>query len=78
MMKLIMSKTWKEDQLVYVTLSRNEIKFKKKDFIYSKYNYTLEYLNTIKVNFKVKNILSTKVAKRYHPNNISTNIKSVK
>ncbi|MCJ1345134.1 hypothetical protein MMC31_003339 [Peltigera leucophlebia] len=77
-MKLNMYKTWKEDQLVCVTLSRNETKSRGKDFVYYEHNHTLEYLDTIKVNSKVKNTVATEVAKGYRPSDISKNIKGVK
>ncbi len=49
-----------------------------KDVIYYKYNHLLEYLDTIKVNLKMKNTVAAKVAKRYCPSDINKNIKGVK
>lgn len=49
-----------------------------KDFICYKYNYILKYLNIIKVNFKIKNIVATKIVKKYYLSDISKNIKNVK
>ena len=38
------------------------------------YNYTIEYLNIIKINSEVKNTLKKKVARKYWFNNINKNI----
>ena len=73
-----MYKTWKRDQLVCVTLLRNKTKSWEKDFVYYKHNHILEYLDTIKINSKVKNIVAIKIAKRYYLSDISINIKGVK
>ena len=73
-----MYKTWKADQLVCVTLSRNETKSRGKDFVCYEHNHTLGYLDTIKVNSKLKNTVAKEVAKGYCPSDISRNIKGVK
>ena len=76
-MKLNMYKIWKRDQLISVTLSRNE-KSRGKDVVCYEHNHTLEYLDTIKVNLKVKNAVAAEVAKRYRPSDINRNINGVK
>lgn len=76
-MKLNMYKIWKGNQLISVILSRNK-KFWGKDVIYYKHTHLLKYLDIIKVNLKIKNIVTAKVVERYHLNNINRNIKSVK
>ncbi len=76
-MKLIMYKIWKGDQLISVTLSRNE-KSRGKDVVCYEHNHSLEYLDTIKVNLKVKNTVAAEVAKGYRPSDINRNIKGVK
>ena len=53
-LKLNMYKIWKGDQLISVTFLRNE-KSRGKDIVCYKHNHTLKYLDTIKVNLKVKN-----------------------
>lgn len=84
-----MYKVWAEkNQLVSVTLSRNKLKFCEKDKIYYTvvsiklsglpHNYTLEYLDIIKVNSKVKNTIRIEVAKKYWFSDINANIKKVK
>lgn len=50
----------KKNQLIYIILLYNKIKFQKKDFIDYKHNYILEYLNTIKFYSKIINIITTK------------------
>lgn len=50
----------------------------KKKFDYYKYNHTLEYFNTIKINSKVKNTIAIKVIKRYYFGDISINIKNIR
>ena len=78
-MKLNMYKVWDEKkQLVSVTLSRNELKFCGKDDVcYTHnhdddvfiklpglpHNHTLEYLDIIKVNSKVKILLEQRLLK---------------
>ena len=50
-MKLNMYKIWKGDQLISVTLSRNE-KSRGKDIVSYEHNHSLEYPDTIKVNLQ--------------------------
>lgn len=76
-MKLNMYKIWKGNQLISVTLSRNE-KSQGKDIICYKHNYTLEYFDTIKVNLKMKNTVAAEVVKRYRLGDINRNIKGIK
>lgn len=64
--------------MVTIELSHNELKSREKEKICYIYNHILEYLNIIKVNFKVKNTIGTKFAKKYWPNDINKNIKKVK
>lgn len=42
------------------------------------YNYILKDLNIIKINFKIKNTIKIKVAKKYQSSNINKNIKEIK
>ncbi len=64
----------RNNQLVLVQLVYNELKSCKKEEIYYTHNYTLEYLDLIKVNFNMKNTVRTEVAKEYWPGNINKNI----
>ena len=75
-MKLNMYKIWKDNQLISVTLSCNETS-RGRDVCYE-HNHTLEYLDTIKVNLKVKNTVAIEVAKGYRPSDINRNIKGIK
>ena len=78
-MKLNMYKLFNEkNQLVLVQLVRNELKSCRKKEIYYTHNHTLEYLDIIKVNSKVKNTIGTEVAKGYWSSNINKNIQEVK
>ena len=78
-MKLNIYKLWNEkNQLVSVELSRNELKSRGKEEVCYTHNHTLEYLNIIKVNSKLKNSVGTEVAKGYRPSDINRNIKEVK
>ncbi len=78
-MKLNMYKVWdKKNQLVSVTLSNNKLKSRGKEDVCYTHNHTLEYLDIIKVNSKVKNTVRTEVAKGDWPSDINSNIKGVK
>lgn len=77
-MKLNMYKTWDNNYLVSIILSWNKIKSWRKNFVYYEHNHTLKYLDIIKVNFKIKNTIVTKIAKKYQPSNISRNIISMR
>lgn len=77
-MKLDIYKIQKKDQLIYVILLYNKTKSCGKDFVSYKHNHTFRYLNTIKVNSKVKNTIIIEVTKKYYPSDISKNIKDVK
>lgn len=70
-------KIYKGDQFISVTLSRNE-KSRGKDVVCYKHNHSLEYLDTIKANLKVKTTVAAEVAKGYRPSDINRNIKGVK
>lgn len=77
-MKLNMYKLWNEkNQLVSVELSRNELKSCGKEEVCYTHNHTLEYLDIIKVKFKVKNTVETEAAKGYRSSDINRNIKGV-
>ena len=57
-------KLWNEkNQLVSVELSRNELRSCGKEGVCYTHNHTLEYLDIIKVNSKVKNTVETEAAK---------------
>ncbi len=58
-------------------MSRNE-KSRGKDVVCYEHNHSLEYLDAIKVNLKVKNTVAAEVAKGYRPSDINRNIKGVK
>ena len=78
-MKLNMYKLFDEkNQLVSVQLVRNELKSRGKEEICYTHNHTLEYLDIIKINSKVKNTVGTEVAKGYRPSDINRNIQGVK
>lgn len=64
--------------MILVILSHNITKLHGKFFVYYKHYYTLEYLDTIKIDSKVKNMVTIEVAKKYYLNNISKNMKDVK
>ncbi len=55
--KLNMYKIWKQNQLMSFTLLCSEISLGK-DVCY-KHSHTLEYVDTIKINHKVKNTMAT-------------------
>lgn len=64
--------------MVCITLSRSETKSRGTNFVCYEHNHTLGYLDTIKVNSKVKNTVATEVAKGFRPSDISRNIKGEK
>ncbi len=47
---------------------------RKEDVCYIQ-NYTLKYLDIIKINFKVKNIVETEIAKKHRLSDINKNMK---
>lgn len=63
-----------KNQLVLVDLVRNQLKSYGKEEIYYTHNHILEYIDIIKVNFKVKNTVRTEVAKKYWLGDIKKNI----
>ena len=64
--------------MVSIELTYNKLKSHKKERICYIYNYILKYLDIIKINSKIKNIIETKVAKKYWFSDINKNIKRVK
>ena len=64
--KLNIYMLWNEkNQLVSVELSCNKLKSYGKEEICYTYNYTLEYLDIIKVNSKIKNIVEIEIIQGY-------------